>query len=390
MTGHRNGRQRILLVATAGNFSQLGARLLISPLVPAIMVAFSVSKSRVGLVLTGMWAIYALFQYPGGTLGDIFDERRILLLSLGLTAVATFLLAWAPSFLLFGVFVLFLGSGAGLYFPVASSMLTKRFERTGQALSLLTGGGSIAGLIYPALAGYLVIWIGWRRTLALGGGVALVVFVLALGLTDSPPTRSRRAAEWFSVGRVIEILTTPGVAYTVGLAVAFGFTWQGIASFFPTFLYEYRQLSTGGAGVAFGVLYLLSSLAQPFVGRLSDALDRDAALFVSASLTATGLGLLLFTGSLFGLVAGVGILGVGISWPGVIQARIMDHFEDDERGRGFGLVRAVYMLLGSLGSVVVGSLADFVGWPVAYGFVIGLLSLVVAALAVNRLFEVGL
>ncbi len=41
------------------------ARLVLSPLIPAIMNAFNVSKSGVGIVLTGRWGAYALFQFPG-------------------------------------------------------------------------------------------------------------------------------------------------------------------------------------------------------------------------------------------------------------------------------------------------------------------------------------
>lgn len=378
-------RSTILALTTAGNFSQLGARLLISPLVPAIMATFLVSKSRVGLVLTGLWAVYAIFQYPGGTLGDRFDERRILLVALGLTGLMTILVANAPTFWLFGVFVLLLGAGTGLYFPVASSMLTKRFENTGQALSLLTAGGSIAGLIYPAMAGYLVVVVGWRSTLMVGGVVAFAVFGFAVLLTSSPTEPTRPSIEWLSLEGMVGILRRPGVVATIGLSVGFAFTWQAVASFFPTFLYEYWAVSETVAGVAFGGVFLLSSVAQPFVGRLSDALDRDVAMFTSAGLTASGLVVLLLTNSFPWMVAGVAILGVGISWPGVVQARIMDHFGDEGRGQGFGFVRGIYMLLGSLGSVVVGTLADIAGWRVAYGTVIGLLSLIVLSITITKI-----
>ncbi len=378
-------RSTILALTIAGNFSQLGARMLISPLVPAIMATFLVSKGDVGLVLTGMWAIYALFQYPGGTLGDRFDERRILLLSLGLTGVTALMVANAPTFPLFGLFVLLLGAGAGLYFPVASSMLTKRYEGTGQALSLMTGGGSIAGLVYPAMAGFLVVLVGWRPTLMVGGVVALLVFGAAVLFTDSPSGGRDSTIQWLSLGDMRSILRRPGLLPTIGLSVAFGFTWQGIASFFPTFLFEYWHVSETTAGVAFGALYLLSSSAQPFAGRLSDAFDRDIAMVVSASLTASGLAILLFAPSLPWVVLGVVVLGIGISWPGVVQARIMDHFSDDERGRGFGFIRAIYMFLGSTGSVVVGTLAETFGWVIAYGGIIGLLSLVLVALGLTKI-----
>ena len=382
----RDSRTRTLLLATSGNFAQLGARMLISPLVPAIMVSFAVSKSRIGLVLTGMWAVYALFQYPGGTLGDRFDERRVLFVSLGLTAAVPVLLGYAPTFALFGLFVLLLGAGTGLYFPVASSMLTKRFEHTGQALSLLTAGGSIAGLIYPAAAGFLVVAVGWRPTMAAAGLVAFLVLLGGIAFTGSPDGgNGDRSREWLSLAAMRAIFRRPGVPLTVALSVGFGFTWQGIASFFPTFLFEYWSLSETAAGVAFGGLYLLSSIAQPVVGRLSDAVDRDLAMVTSATLAASGLGVLLFAPRVEFVVVGVIVLGLGISWPGVVQARIMDHFGDAERGQGFGFIRTVYMLLGSLGSVVVGSLADAFGWIVAYGALVGVLSVVLVVLVTRRL-----
>lgn len=361
--------------------------MLISPLVPAIMVSFAVSKSRIGVVLTGMWAVYAVFQYPGGTLGDRFDERRVLFVSLGLTAAVPILLGYAPTFSLFGLFVLLLGAGTGLYFPVASSMLTKRFEHTGQALSLLTAGGSIAGLIYPAAAGFLVVAVGWRPTMAAAGLVAFLVLLGGIAFTGSPDGgNGDRGREWLSLGAMRAIFRRPGVPLTVALSVGFGFTWQGIASFFPTFLFEYWNLSETAAGVAFGGLYLLSSVAQPVVGRLSDAVDRDLAMVTSATLAASGLGVLLFATRVEFVVVGVIVLGLGISWPGVVQARIMDHFGDAERGQGFGFIRTVYMLLGSLGSVVVGSLADAFGWIVAYGALVGVLSVVLVVLVTRRLW----
>ena len=44
-------QERVLALAVFANFSQLWARLLISPIVPVVLVAFDVSKSLVGLAL---------------------------------------------------------------------------------------------------------------------------------------------------------------------------------------------------------------------------------------------------------------------------------------------------------------------------------------------------
>jgi hypothetical protein len=71
-----------------------------------------------------------------------------------------------------------------------------------------------------------------------------------------------------------------------------------------------------------------------------------------------------------------------MSWGAPVQTRFIDHLSEAERAAGFGLVRTVYMILGSLGSVVVGALSDVAGWAVAFGALVALLA-VEAALALG-------
>jgi len=67
-------RRLVLGVISFGSFAQLGARLLVSPIVPLVILEFDVTKSAVGIALTGMWACYALGQFPGGVLADRYGE----------------------------------------------------------------------------------------------------------------------------------------------------------------------------------------------------------------------------------------------------------------------------------------------------------------------------
>jgi MFS family permease len=129
-------RDGVLALAALANFSQFGARLVISPLVPDIIAAFSVTKSTVGLALTGVWATFALFQYPSGVLADRYGERRVILTALGLTAGCSLLLALSPSFLAFAAFAVLLGAGAGLYFSVGTA--SRGSTRTAAGRSALT------------------------------------------------------------------------------------------------------------------------------------------------------------------------------------------------------------------------------------------------------------
>jgi len=62
----------------------------------------------------------------------------------------------------------------------------------------------------------------------------------------------------------------------------------------------------------------------------------------------------------------------------------MDHLAADERGTGFGFLRTLLLLVSSLGSGVTGTLAGRVNWLAAYGFVAGLLALLVALIVATR------
>jgi MFS family permease len=368
-------QERVLALAVFANFSQLWARLLISPIVPVVLVAFDVSKSLVGLALTGMWAAYALFQYPSGILGDRYGERRVVLVSIGAAAVATVLLAASPSFLLFGAFVVLLGAGSGLYYPASSSLLTRLHERTGQALGFHTAGGAFAGLLAPVAAAAVSVRFGWRPAILLGLAMLLPAFVLfALYVRRTDPMRPEtELRNRLDPRRALDPLSDPVLLHTTFLGVVASFTWQAFTSFFPTFLVEYRSFSTGRASVVFGAVMVISVVSLPLLGRLSDRLPRDLTLAGALAVGGTGITLFLLGGEFPPIVAGVCLAGIGFGWGGVLHSLFMDNLPADDRASGFGLVRTVYMLFGSLGSVVVGTLADTSGWQVAYGFVVALL-----------------
>jgi len=376
----------VLLTVAGGNFAQLGSRLVLSAVVPLVLVRFGASKSSVGLALTGMWVVYALIQFPSGVLADRFGERRLLLGGLVGVGVGAATVALAPSLAAFGVAVLVLGAGGGLFFPAASALVSRLSTSRGGSLGFLTAAGAISGVVYPAVGGTVATRFDWRAAVALGAVAVLPCLLATVLLVPSlPPVRpNRRLGVLVDARYLAEILTRPGVAYTTLLAVLGAFTIQGYSSFFPTFLVEYRGLDTGTAGLAFGVAFALSAVAQPAAGALSDRTSRDLALAASIGLTAVGFLVILAVPGTAGLVAGVALLGVGISWPGVISARIMDQLDASERGLGFGLVRTVFLVLAASGSAVVGALADYGGWGLAFGALVAVLAAYLLLLAANH------
>lgn len=385
-------RHTILALCTLAFFATMVARLVISPVVPDITDGFGVSNGSIGLALSGMWAAYALLQFPSGVFGDRFGERQVILVALSLTALSSVLLALSPSFALFALAAVALGAGAGLHYSVATTFIAGQFETIGRAIGVHVAGGPLAGLLAPAAAAFVATQYGWRAAIAVGAAAALPVFLVFFARVR--PTRPKRPdqplRERVELGALVELLSRPAIAYTTLLAVVGAFAWQATASFLPTFLFEYRGYSQATAGLVFSAYFVIHGATQPVMGGLSDRYGRDVAVGATMLAGVVAYGLLLVRAG-FAVTLGAALLaGVAMSWGAPLQSRFLDRLSEAERGAGFGLVRTVYMLCGALGSVVVGALADAAGWPVAFGILSVLMAGACGAIAVNRLGEFGL
>ncbi len=208
----------VLGACTLAFFATMAARLAISPVVPAIGDAFGVSNSAIGLALTGMWMAYAASQFPSGLLADRYGERRIILVAVGGTALASALVAMAPTYPVFLVGAVVLGGVAGLHFSVATSLLTRTIPNTGSAIGLHTAGAPVAGVLVPLAAGSVGVWLGWRWAVALGAVIALPSALL-FGMVVRPiaPVRPDESP-WsrLRLGPLLELLGRPPIALTAG------------------------------------------------------------------------------------------------------------------------------------------------------------------------------
>lgn len=374
-------RWLILVACTLAFFVTMVARLAVSPVVPAISDTYHLSTGAIGLALSGMWLAYALSQFPSGLLGDRFGERSIILVALCCTAVMSSLLALAPTYLLFVAGAFLLGAGAGLHYSVATTLLTRTFDRTGSAIGIHSAGAPIAGLVTPIVAGYIGVRFGWRPAVALGTAVAvpaLVVFYVLVPRTD-PTTPDTAIRSRLAVGPLFELLSRRPIALTAALSVGGAFVWQATASFLPTFLVEYHGYSEVTAGAIFSVYFIVQGIGQPIIGSLSDRIGRYPAGAIATVAGVGGYGLFVLGEGLAILGVATALVGVAMCWGAALLPKIMDHLTETEQGIGFGLIRTAYMVLGASGSVITGVVVDVFGWGTAFlglGGVLGAMSIV--------------
>ncbi|PSP72344.1 MFS transporter [Halobacteriales archaeon QS_3_64_16] len=360
-------RYTILALCVGAYFAIRFSQLLVSALVPSILGTFAVSRAAIGTVLGGMWAAYALAQLPSGVLGDRFGPRSIVLAGVGLTAVAGLLLAGTPSFVLFGVSVLLLGVGAGLYYNAATALLTARFDAIGQAIA--------------------VHRIGDPRV-ALGAGVAVSLLVLGAFARRVPAAHSIRTdeslRELLAPRYLLTLISRPTLAYTTVLAVLAEFVGLATMSLLPTFLVQHHGYTLLRAGLLFSVLAAIRGVLQPLAGRASDRLGRDGVLALMMGAGVIGYGTLSSSTAFVLAVPAVVLAGIAMSWAPPLQSRAIDGLTESEQGAGFGLVRTIYILSGALGTAVIGLVADVAGWATSFLVLTALLAIAFLLLLSNR------
>lgn len=99
-------RTSVLVLCVFAYFAVRFVEFALSLVFPDIEAALGISTFTIGLAVTVSTITYALAQLPSGALGDRFGERAVVLAAVGLTGLASVLLAASSS----GLFVV-LGMG---------------------------------------------------------------------------------------------------------------------------------------------------------------------------------------------------------------------------------------------------------------------------------------
>ena len=198
---------------------------------PAIERSQGGSAEGVQWLITGyLLPLSALLMF-GGSLGDRYGRRRILVLGIGLFAAASAACGAAPSL---GVSIaarFVQGVGAALLLPSSLALLGATFTgpARGRAIGIWASAGAATGAAGPVLGGWLVDAVSWRMIFAINIPIAAMAILLARRAV--PADRPGDAARLDLLGAG---LATMGLAaLTWGLTIGAGqrgWTWPAVSA----------------------------------------------------------------------------------------------------------------------------------------------------------------
>lgn len=333
-----------------------------------ISATTGLSAESAGLVVTLTQVGYALGLLFIVPLGDLLENRRLIVTALAFTAVALMSAAFSTSAWAFlaSAFAIGLGSVAAQVLVPFAAHLSNEATR-GRTVGRVVGGLLLGIMLARPAASLIADHSNWQTVF---GAASILILALAIVLRLKLPARlpaepPRYAVLLASLWHLF--LSTPVLrrraAYQFCLFGAFSLFWTVTPMMLagPGF-----NLSQTGIAI-FALVGVAGAIASPIAGRLADAGYTLPATAAALVLGIAGFALpLLAPGSgLLGLVLlGVAsiVLDMGVAASLVLGQRAIFNLAPEVRSRLNGIYLALFFAGGALGSAVGGLIFARYGW----------------------------
>jgi len=312
-------RREFQVLLLANIFPPLGSALL-SPILDSLIDPFGVSAGEIGLLISAFTAP-AIFMIPiAGIIADRYGRKPILVVSLALFGSAGVAITLTTSFYIALCFRVLQGIAFGGISPIIITSIGDLYDTTTEktAQGIRFSGSGLATALFPLLSGPLVI-VGWQYPFLIYGFAIPAAFAVYMCF-DEPMKKqhvngdsaTHRARTITQISRLQRLFTQPRVfAYVIarGLPVA---TWLGFITYNSIVVVRLLGGTPTQAGILVSVASFSYAISASQVGRLTDHLESQFFLLVSANLClGTGFIIFLFSSNLIVAVFGVGVTGFG-------------------------------------------------------------------------------
>ncbi len=382
-------------------------RVVISSAVPSIQKEFGFSIVTMGWILSSFQWAYALFQIPGGWLGDRIGPRRAMTLIVSWWSLFTCATVFAWSAGSMALIRFLFGMGEAGAFPIATRSLSRWMLPTerGFAQGATHAGSRLGGAITPALVVLIIVRYGWRAAFLCCGALGLIwAAVWFWYYRDTPDEHAsvnagereliRSSLELARGARSLQnvpwkrIVSSPQMWILSAMYFCYAYNLSVYLVWFPKYLNDHRGFNLKQMGFYASLPLLAGTVGDVFGGWFSDLLAKwsgdlktarravgaggfllSALCIVPACLTTHSLtSVWLSCVAMFGLES-----TVGVSW-----AITLDIGADSA-----GAVSAVMNTWGNLGGAISSALSAYLvvlrGWNAPFLVMAGL-SVVAAVL----------
>ncbi|WP_040600344.1 MFS transporter [Sphingobium ummariense] len=379
-------------------------RVVIATAAPVIEQEYGFTPVTMGWIFAAFSISYALFQIPGGWLGDRFGPRRALtgVVLWWSTFTAATALTWSAGSMMVCRFLF--GMGEAGAFPIATRSLSRWMlpSERGWAQGVTHAGARLGGALTPVFVALLIVQFGWRMPFLVFALVGVAWAALWFWYYRDTPRehKSVNASELAIIEGALgagkarvsvpwrRLLSNPRLWTLSAMYFCYAYSINIFLTWFPKYLHDARGFDIALMGLFASMPLMAGVIGDLLGGWASDLLVKRgvglkmgrrivavvgfllaaAMIPLAAAIVDPVPSILCFCVALFGLE-----LTVGVSWAVTL----------DIGGEYAGSVSAVMNTLGNSGAAIAAAVTGYIvsmsGWFAAFS-VLSVLCLIAAVL----------
>jgi MFS transporter, ACS family, glucarate transporter len=266
-------------------------RVCISKAAPLIQQDLALTKQQMGYAFAAFGWAYALFEIPGGWLGDVIGPRKVLMRVVVMWSVFTAATGRAWNLISLTVCRFLFGMGEAGCFPNVTKAFTlwlPKEERV-RAQGIMWLSARWGGAFTPLLVAWVLAFVSWRWAFALFGGLGVVWAVFFYRwFRDNPRENpavnaaelallSGAADNLVAHGKVPwkRLVSSPTVWLLWGQYFAMNYGWYFYITWMPTYLNEsFPDLADMQRTLLLCIPLFFGGLGSIFTGLISAPLAR--------------------------------------------------------------------------------------------------------------------
>ncbi|SFF37683.1 MFS transporter, ACS family, hexuronate transporter [Paenibacillus algorifonticola] len=381
----------VLMLFLAGVINYVD-RAAFSVAAPFITEEYGIDSIQLGFIFSSFSIGYALFNFVGGYLSDIYGPRKIFGASMTIWSIFCGLTIAAFNFVSLFIIRMLFGLGEGPLGSATNKTISNWVpaKQRARAVGISFSGNPLGGALAGPIVGIIALYWHWKLSFIVLAVIGLIWTVFWMKLvTDKPSQHPKAAQEEIdemqeptaafanskdSKGEKVSLsyfIKQPTILFTALAFFGFNYILYFFMTWFPSYLSMDKGLSIKEMSIASTIPWLVGFCGLLLSGVLSDYLYRKTNKLLLSRKIVLVSGLLLssiciaFAGLVQTPVSAVTLMACGIFFMYMTSTSywsiISDNVKGDKVGGVTGFVHALANISGIIAPTVTGFIVQYTG-----------------------------
>ena len=359
-----------------------------NPVLPLFAAALGAGPEGIGLAVGISTVTGIIFKMPSGAISDIIGRRRTMLAGLVVFGLMPFAYLFITQYHALLVVRFLHGLATAIYGPVAMAVVADvAGRRKGELLSWFSSVCIAGTLLGAPISGYVLFLLGGKGIASLGafrvvfllsgiaGAAALALGIFTLRNGDKPAAGKGLAERFHLFARGIrEVVADRRILMTSAMEGIQNISMGALEAFLPVYAVSVAGLNVFEAGLLWGVQIVVTFLAKPLMGKVSDRWGRRPLIAIGMFLCAVPMAIIPHLTGFVPLMIAGSFFGLGEAFVTSSSAALVaDYCQARHYGAAMGTFGTIFDVGHAAGPIVTGLLIASLGYSWAFMIVAALL-----------------